>query len=115
MTQRQTRTAQAPSIRRRSSVSRHWCAYPRAARWPAPARAPVRGRAHSGRIPASLLRSFRGAGEAVSAFAVPVPLLLERVDDFLRHIGLVVLVAHAVSVTTLAGLHYSLGTHTLPF
>src|SRR5260370_9139287 len=87
----------------------------------APSRAPAPAR--NVLPPRSLLpplrRALRGLGSAGirlgGVIVLPVPLLLQRVRDFLGHIGLVVLGEHGVGLEHAGRVERAFADHALPF
>src|ERR1019366_7966208 len=109
MTLRQTATARARWNAPHSSGQDHASARPKSARSTGSAPAPAPAPARNVRLLRSLYRtSIRlrcalrstwlfGGSRCLGAVTVfPMPLLLQRVGDILRHIGLVVLGKHGV-------------------
>src|SRR5258708_17164189 len=123
MTPPRTTIAPARLNARRSSKPDRASARRSAARWTgsAPSRAPAPAR--NVLPPRSLLhplrRALRGLGSAGirlgGVIVLPVPLLLQRVRDFLGHIGLVVLGEHGVGLEHAARVERAFGDHALPF
>src|ERR1700732_3896637 len=113
---RQTATARARSNARHSSAQDRTSARPKSAPSTGSAPAPAPAPARNVRLLRSLYRTsirprrrlirlrcglrsaslFRSAGTLGAVAVFPVPLLLQRVGDILRHIGLVVLGEHGV-------------------
>src|SRR5258708_23666139 len=123
MTPPRTTIAPARLNARRSSKPDRASARRSAARWTgsAPSRAPAPAR--NVLPPRSLLhplrRALRGLGSAGirlgGVIVLPVPLLLQRVRDFLGHVGLVMLGEHGVGLEHAGGVERAFGDHTLPF
>src|ERR1051326_5578091 len=82
-----TRIARSRSARRSPSAPDRGFWRPRTARWPARAPATARAPARNGRA----RRSSRAPSGSGAVAVLPMPLFLQRVGDFPRHVGLIVL------------------------
>src|SRR3954467_11703191 len=113
------RTATAPArwSARHPSAQRRAAARRGSARWTGSVRAPAQAPARNGRLRRSLCGPLLCLGQARLAVVIvlPVALLLQRIGDVLRHIGLVVLGEHRIGLEYAAGVERAFGHHALPF
>src|ERR1700688_1000691 len=114
MTLRRTIVVPVPPSAPRSSARDRASALPAAAKWTGSAPGPGPAPARNVRFPRSSRCSLGARGfclviRLVAVIVFPVPLLLQRVGHFSRHIVLVVLGEHRIGLEYAGGIERALG------